>query len=99
VPTYEYECTHCGFRFEVFQKMTDKHLENCTKCHKKLKRLIGSGAGIIFKGSGFYATDYRKKLKNEAAKAESGAPLKPKEKCDTCSANSTASTNCKNSRQ
>jgi len=61
MPTYEYECTHCGHKFEAFQKITDKYLEKCPKCGKKLRRLISSGAGIIFKGSGFYATDYKKK--------------------------------------
>ncbi len=61
MPTYEYECSHCGYTFELFQKITDKHKEDCPKCNKKLKRLIGSGAGIIFKGTGFYATDYKKK--------------------------------------
>jgi putative FmdB family regulatory protein len=60
MPTYEYECTHCGHRFEASQKMTDPALTKCPKCTHKLKRLIGSGSGIIFKGNGFYATDYRK---------------------------------------
>jgi len=49
VPTYEYECTYCGYNFEKFQNMTDKPLEKCPKCAKKIKRLIGSGSGIIFK--------------------------------------------------
>lgn len=61
MPTYEYECTHCGYHFEVFQKITDGHLDKCTKCGHKARRLISSGSGIIFKGTGFYATDYRKK--------------------------------------
>jgi len=61
MPTYEYECTHCGHNFEYVQGINDKHLENCPKCNKKVRRLISSGLGIIFKGSGFYATDYRKK--------------------------------------
>lgn len=65
MPTYEYVCTHCG-HFELFQKMSDPPLKECPKCHKKVKRLISSGSGIIFKGSGFYATDYRKKAKSEA---------------------------------
>ncbi len=49
MPTYEYECTHCGHKFEIFQNINDKHLSVCPKCNKKLKRLIGAGAGIIFK--------------------------------------------------
>lgn len=65
MPTYEYECPHCRHKFELFQKITDQHLEKCPKCNKKVKRLIGPGAGIIFKGKGFYATDYRKKSASE----------------------------------
>ena len=61
MPTYEYECTHCGHRFEAFQNINDRPLDKCPKCKSKPRRLISSGAGIIFKGSGFYATDYRKK--------------------------------------
>lgn len=61
MPTYDYECTKCGHAFEAFQQMSDKPLTKCPKCDKKLRRLIGGGAGIIFKGSGFYATDYKKK--------------------------------------
>lgn len=60
MPTYEYECDNCNKTFEVFQKITDEPLKKCPKCNKKIKRLIGGGSGIIFKGSGFYATDYRK---------------------------------------
>jgi len=52
MPTYEYECTACGHTFEAFQKITDKHLNKCPRCNNKVKRLISSGAGIIFKGSG-----------------------------------------------
>jgi len=68
MPTYEYECKACGYRFEVFQSITAKHLEKCPKCGKAVKRLISSGAGVIFKGSGFYATDYRKGHKPAAHK-------------------------------
>lgn len=68
MPTYEYECSECGHRFEKFQSMTDKPLKKCPECGKKVKRLISSGSGVIFKGSGFYATDYRK-----GAKESSGA--------------------------
>ena len=59
MPTYEYECEKCGHRFEVFQAMSDKPRKRCTKCRGKLRKLLGSGSGMIFKGTGFYATDYR----------------------------------------
>ena len=58
MPTYEYECETTRRRFELFQKMTDEPLCECPECGGKVRRLIGSGAGIIFKGSGFYSTDY-----------------------------------------
>jgi len=58
MPTYEYKCQDCGFTFEKFQSMKDKPLEKCPKCDGRVQRLISSGGGIIFKGSGFYATDY-----------------------------------------
>ncbi len=60
MPTYNYECSACGHAFELFQSMTDKVKRKCPECGKqKLERLIGTGAGLIFKGSGFYETDYR----------------------------------------
>ena len=59
MPTYEYECEKCGHRFEVFQSMKDEPKKRCPKCKGKGRRLIGTGAGMIFKGSGFYVTDYR----------------------------------------
>jgi putative FmdB family regulatory protein len=83
MPTYEYECSHCGDHFEVSQKMTDRALEACPKCQGKLKRLIGSGSGVIFKGSGFYATDYRKKTKNEPPVKAENCP-QAKEGCHGC---------------
>lgn len=61
MPTYEYECAKCGKRFEKFQKMTDEPLKKCPDCGGKIHRLIGTGGGIIFKGTGFYETDYKKK--------------------------------------
>lgn len=61
MPTYEYECPKCGHCFEVLQSMSAKPIKTCPNCGKKTKRLIGAGSGIIFKGSGFYATDYKKK--------------------------------------
>ena len=62
MPTYDYECSQCGAAREVFQKMSDPVLTDCPDCGGQgtLRRLIGSGAGLIFKGSGFYATDYKK---------------------------------------
>ncbi len=62
MPTYQYECSACGHQFEILQSMNDKRLSKCPECKKsKLERLIGSGNGIIFKGSGFYETDYKNK--------------------------------------
>ena len=61
MPTYEYECKACGHRFEKSQSITAEPLKTCPECHKKqVKRLISSGSGFLFKGAGFYATDYRK---------------------------------------
>ena len=60
MPTYEYVCDVCGAHFEQFQQMTDEALTKCPECGGKVRRLIGIGSGIIFKGSGFYATDYAK---------------------------------------
>ena len=62
MPTYEYECESCGHSLEILQSIKDKKLTKCPKCGKaKLRRLIGTGSGIIFKGSGFYETDYKRK--------------------------------------
>ena len=58
MPTYEYECKNCGHRFERRQSMTDRPLKKCPECGRSLRRLIGAGSGIIFKGPGFHATDY-----------------------------------------
>ena len=84
MPTYEYECTHCGHSLEIFQKITDPRLDKCPKCNHKLKRLIGAGAGIIFKGSGFYATDYRKKPPTKTDAASDKVCPKIKEGCNAC---------------
>ena len=66
MPTYDYECTKCDHTFEIFQSMNDDHLTKCPECGGKIKRLIGTGSGIIFKGSGFYETDYRSDSYNSA---------------------------------
>jgi putative FmdB family regulatory protein len=61
MPTYDYRCLDCGHNFEEFQKITDEPLTKCPKCNGHVKRLIGSGSSPIFKGSGFYQTDYKNK--------------------------------------
>ena len=69
MPTYEYACQGCSHQFEQFQSIKDEPLVQCPKCKKrKLKRLVGSGAGLIFKGTGFYITDYKKKSGDSGAK-------------------------------
>ena len=60
MPTYEYQCEKCGHQFDVFQSIKDKPLTRCPDCSGAVKRLISPGAGLIFKGSGFYITDYKK---------------------------------------
>jgi putative FmdB family regulatory protein len=72
MPTYEYECKKCG-RFEKFQRITDEKLKRCPTCKGVVKRMLGSGAGIIFKGTGFYQTDYRSDSYRKGAKSDSGA--------------------------
>ena len=61
MPTYEYKCDKCSHHFELFQKMTDPPVKICPACKGKVRRLISGGSGLIFKGSGFYITDYKKK--------------------------------------
>ena len=71
MPTYEYKCRECDHTLEKFQSMNDAHLTECPECNKEtLKRLIGTGAGIIFKGSGFYQTDYRSDSYNKSAQKD-----------------------------
>lgn len=84
MPTYEYACQKCGHEFEQFQSMKDEPLKKCPKCKKAgLKRLVGGGAGLIFKGTGFYITDYKnkgggkKEGGGEAAPAAKPAESKP----------------------
>lgn len=80
MPTYEYVCTKCGHEMEAFQSMKDLPLKKCPACAKPaLKRKVGGGAGLIFKGTGFYLTDYKK----PAAPKESGGDSKPAKKSET----------------
>ena len=77
MPTYEYACPKCGHEFEQFQSMRDAPLTKCPKCKKAgVKRLVGAGAGLIFKGTGFYITDY--KNKKGGGGAESSPSTSPK---------------------
>jgi len=74
MPTYEYRCDACGHTFDEFQSMTEEPLRKCPRCNKNsLRRLFGAGAALLFKGSGFYITDYRSEAYKAAAKAEAEA--------------------------
>jgi len=73
MPTYEYECGACGHRFERFQSIAADPIRVCPSCKKrKVRRLLGTGGAVLFKGSGFHATDYRSASYKEAARKESG---------------------------
>jgi putative FmdB family regulatory protein len=75
MPTYDYRCDACAHTFEEFQSFSEEPLKKCPQCgKKKLVRLFGTGAGVIFKGSGFYETDYRSDSYKEAAKADQEKP-------------------------
>ena len=74
MPTYDYKCNGCGHRFELYQSMKDSPKRKCPECGKNtLERLIGTGAALIFKGSGFYQTDYRSESYKKAAEADKPA--------------------------
>ncbi|MEM6692152.1 MAG: FmdB family zinc ribbon protein [Planctomycetota bacterium] len=109
MPTYDYQCDACGHTFEEFQGINDPVLKKCPKCKKnKLKRLFGTGAAIVFKGSGFYQTDYRSEGYKKAAKAdakakegggsESGGKSKSKSSTESSKA-SAKKTNTKSSKK
>jgi len=78
MPTYDYRCAACGHALEIFHGISERPRRTCPKCKKpKLERLISAGAGLVFKGSGFYLTDYRSKSYTEAAKQDSAPAAKP----------------------
>jgi len=92
MPTYEYQCQHCGHDFEEYQQITSRPLRRCPSCGQTaLKRLIGTGAGVLFRGSGFYQTDYRSTGYKEAANRDKadgaagggGSDSKPDKKSET----------------
>jgi putative FmdB family regulatory protein len=89
MPTYEYKCLKCGYYFEKFHAMSDAPVKKCPHCHlMAVQRLISGGAGIIFKGSGFYATDYKKKV---SAHRES----KVSKGCSSCAPSTGSCSQCK----
>ncbi len=80
MPTYDYECDACGHEMEVFQGINDEVLKKCPECNKKkLRRLFGTGGAIVFKGSGFYQTDYRSESYKQGEKAAKEASSSKKE--------------------
>jgi putative FmdB family regulatory protein len=95
MPTYEYQCDACHHNFDEFQSFSEEPLKKCPKCGKlKLRRVFGAGAAVIFKGSGFYQTDYRSESYKAAAKAEQEST---KPAADKTSTNGTADTSAKES--
>jgi putative FmdB family regulatory protein len=84
MPTYEYRCTKCKKKFELRQRITEDPVKKCIHCGGKPERLISSGVGLIFKGSGFYATDYKKSGETKKAKPEAAPACSAP--CDSCPA-------------
>jgi putative FmdB family regulatory protein len=71
MPIYDYECSDCHERYEIFQRISDEPLKKCIKCNGNIKRIISGGTGLIFKGSGFYITDYKNKKISKDSEKES----------------------------
>jgi putative FmdB family regulatory protein len=93
MPTYDYECEACSHSFEHFQEMSARKLRTCPKCGKrKLVRLVGAGAGVIFRGSGFYETDYKRKQSKPSDSSSSSASSDSKSKGEGSSSSSGAGT-------
>ena len=93
MPTYDYECDACKHEFEVFESMTVEPQKKCPKCKKnKLRRLFGAGAGLVFKGSGFYSTDYRSESYKKGAEAEKPKADTSESKTESTSAKETKTT-------
>lgn len=90
MPTYSYKCEKCGECFERFQSISEEPLKVCVKCGGKVHRLIGGGAGLIFKGSGFYCTDYTKNGSSASQGGEKAAESKPASTPETKTDASTA---------
>lgn len=89
MPTYQYRCLECADEFEEYQSILDPALEICKKCNGKVQRLISGGAGFLFKGSGFYITDYRSSnYKKDAAKDKTDSTVSKSKSSDTKKASS-----------
>ncbi|MHC4266050.1 MAG: FmdB family zinc ribbon protein [Planctomycetota bacterium] len=96
MPTYEYRCDDCGHEFEEFQSIKASSLRKCPECGKNgLKRLLGTGAGIIFKGSGFYQTDYRSESYKTGAKKEKDSKTSTKSESKKTKTESSQKDKCK----
>ena len=98
MPTYDYECKQCGYTFEVFHAIAESYNKKCPKCSGRVQKLISGGSGLIFKGNGFYATDYKKKPgtavkknKNTESASNSDSPgqcaASESPKCSECKSN------------
>jgi putative FmdB family regulatory protein len=79
MPTYEYQCQNCGYRVEYFQSMKEPPRTECPRCQGEIKRMVSKGAGLIFKGTGFYITDYKKR-EDKSSKKGNGHTKPPKKK-------------------
>lgn len=96
MPTYDYKCNACDHRFEQFQSMKDKNLRKCPRCGKNaLERLIGTGAAVIFKGSGFYQTDYRSESYKKAAASDGKAATESAKPAESTSTSTPAASDAK----
>ena len=87
MPTYEYQCKKCGYKFEKFQSMTELPVKKCPECKGSVKKMIGTGAGLIFKGKGFYQTDYKSTgsgTKKQDDKSPAEAPCGKPGPCGSC---------------
>lgn len=80
MPTYQYRCSHCGHEFEEYQSIVDDPIEKCPECSDKTQRVISGGAGFLFKGSGFYITDYRSDSYKKAASKDKSDGKTPESK-------------------
>ena len=83
MPTYDYKCAQCEHDFEIFQSMSAEHIKKCPKCGGKVRRLVGGGSGLIFKGSGFYLTDYVKGKEQKKSSSEKNGKEKKTTKTDS----------------